>query len=202
VQEDPLSRILKQADADLGGPSPLPDDLARRVRLRAARRRSQRVAGGLAVAAAIVLAIGASVMLSRRPALPAFQGGGDRRITHAEPLEPDPRGVRAELARLGAEAEWRAAVARRTEEILAQMRRAESLKRESDSSDPLARLRRQVDQAAFTLVAHADRMCREQNLCRSAVVKYQRVITLFPDTPWAKVARQRLQEIEKKGELS
>jgi outer membrane protein assembly factor BamD (BamD/ComL family) len=45
-------------------------------------------------------------------------------------------------------------------------------------------------------------MCRDMKLCDAAVVKYQRVVDLFPDTPWATVARQRLEEIKQKGEIS
>ena len=53
------------------------------------------------------------------------------------------------------------------------------------------------------LVHQADYLCDELKLCQSAAVKYKRVIDLFPNSPWAGVARQRLAEInEKEGGLS
>ena len=62
--------------------------------------------------------------------------------------------------------------------------------------DPLEEVRRQVDKTAFFLVYQADRLYRELNQTDSAVENYNRVIELFPENRWAKVARQRLTEIE------
>ena len=52
------------------------------------------------------------------------------------------------------------------------------------------------------IVSQADRMGRELDLCQSAAVRYRRVVELFPDSRWATVARQRLSELENKGDLS
>jgi outer membrane protein assembly factor BamD (BamD/ComL family) len=41
-------------------------------------------------------------------------------------------------------------------------------------------------------------MYRELNQTDSAIENYNRVIELFPENKWAKVARQRLSEIENK----
>jgi hypothetical protein len=57
-------------------------------------------------------------------------------------------------------------------------------------------MQKQVDKAAFTLVYQADRLYRELNQTGSAVEAYNRVIRLFPENRWAKVAKQRLAEIE------
>ncbi len=62
--------------------------------------------------------------------------------------------------------------------------------------DPLEEIRNQVDKTAFFLVYQADRLYKELNQTESAVENYNRVIELFPENRWAKVARQRLSEIE------
>jgi tetratricopeptide (TPR) repeat protein len=67
--------------------------------------------------------------------------------------------------------------------------------------DPLEEVRKQVDKTAFVLVYQADRMYRELNQTDSAVENYNRVIALFPENRWAKVARQRLSEIANKKNL-
>ena len=64
--------------------------------------------------------------------------------------------------------------------------------------DPLEEMREQVDKTAFILVYEADRLYNELNQTDSAVENYNRVIKLFPENRWAKVARQRLSEIEKR----
>ena len=74
--------------------------------------------------------------------------------------------------------------------------RLAELRRTSGGLDPLEDVRRQVEKAAFTTLYQADRMYRELNLRDSALASYRQVILLFPDTPSAKVARQRLSEIE------
>jgi outer membrane protein assembly factor BamD (BamD/ComL family) len=67
--------------------------------------------------------------------------------------------------------------------------------------DPLEEVQKQVDKTAFVLVYQADRMYRELNQTDSAVENYNRVIKLFPENQWAKVARQRLSEISNKKNL-
>ena len=59
-------------------------------------------------------------------------------------------------------------------------------------------MQKQVDKAAFILVYQADRLYRELNQTDSAVEAYNRVIHLFPENQWARVARQRIEEIESK----
>lgn len=200
MEGDPLKRILQEADAAAGTPPHVPEDLARRVPELAVRRR--RVRFGLSAAAALALAVGATSLLWEPAGLPEPRNGFEAPVVLKPGDRPDVADLRAEIERLGREADWRLAVARRTQEILEQMRRAEALRQQEPVPDPVAAARREVDRAAYVLVRQADRMCREMDLCDSAVVKYRRVVELFPDTPWATVARQRLGEIEKKGEIS
>lgn len=200
MDADPLRRILQQADA-VAGPAPeMPEDLARRVAACAARRR--RVRFSLSAAAAIMLAVGGAWLLweprgtldrGREPELPVVQAPTDA-FEIAD--------LRTEIERLRREAELRLAVARRTQEILQEMRRAEALERTTRTADPIAAVRRQADQAAYVVVRQADRMCREMNLCDSAVVRYERVVRLFPNSRWAVVARQRIEQIKQKGDVS
>ncbi|MBN1818769.1 MAG: hypothetical protein JW828_15515 [Sedimentisphaerales bacterium] len=74
--------------------------------------------------------------------------------------------------------------------------------------DPLEEMAAQIDKTAFTMLYQADRLYRELRLQEDAVAAYQRLIELFPDNPWAQVARQRLEEIQQqenvktKGDLS
>ena len=62
--------------------------------------------------------------------------------------------------------------------------------------DPLEEVQQQVDKTAFILVYQADRLYRELNQTESAVETYKRVIQLFPENQWAKVARERLAQIK------
>ena len=66
--------------------------------------------------------------------------------------------------------------------------------------DPLEEINRQVDKTAFILVYQADRLYRELNDTDSAVETYKQVIKLFPENQWAQVARERLEEIERKSQ--
>jgi hypothetical protein len=199
MSDELLRRLLQQADATAGPPPRIGDHLAARVRGRVLRRR--RVAFRLSAAAAIVLAAGVTVLMSYSPTRRGPLAGAG--IARSEPVATPHGDVRAELARLDREAEIRIAVARRTAEILTQRRLAESRTLQQPAiADPVADAQREVEQAAYTLVSQADRMCRDMNLCATAVVNYQRVVELFPETPWATVARQRLEEIKNKGEIS
>jgi hypothetical protein len=62
--------------------------------------------------------------------------------------------------------------------------------------DPIEEVQKQVDKTAFGIVYMADYMYRELNLKSDAVEQYNHVIKLFPENRWAKMAKQRLIEIE------
>jgi CHAT domain-containing protein len=199
MSDDPLKKLLQQADAMAGGPPEMPGDLARRVRLRAARRRRVRV-GVSAAAAAIVLAVGTTLLWPQGSTL--SPPANEPPVALVEQSQPDVARIEAEIERLRREADTRLAVVNRTQEILEEMKRLDELKKQPPVPDAVAYARREVDQAAYTLVSQADRMCRELDLCESAAVKYRRVVKLFPESCWAAVARQRLSELERKGDIS
>lgn len=198
VSGDRLKELLQQADALAGDPPRMPGDLAQRVRRLAGRRR--RVQVSINAAAAILLAVGITLLWSQ--ASTPLRPTTEPQVVEARPAQPDAAALRAEIDRLGREADIRLAVVRRTQEILEEMRRFDELETSPPVPDAVAGVRREVDQAAYVLVRQADRMCHEFDLCDSAAVKYRRVVDLFPDSCWAAVARQRLSDLESKGDVS
>ena len=198
MSSDPLKQLLRRADALAGNPPEMPGDLAQRVRTLAVRRRRVRVS--INAAAAIVLAVGMTLLWSQ--ASTPLRSANEPLVVETEPARPGVEEIRAEIERLHREADMRLAVVRRTQEILEEMRRFEELKKHPPLPDAVANARREVDKAAYVLVSQADRMCRKLDLCDSAAVKYRRVVDLFPDSRWATVARQRLSDLETKGDVS
>lgn len=198
MTDESLKRVLREADAAAGDGPRVGDDLARRVRSLDARRRNVRFRFN--VAAAAVIAVGSSLLFSESPRLSSRAG----------PEPTTERNAIAELERLDREADSCLAVVLRTQEILGQRERLRTATKRCEVlearglaiPDVVLDARREVDTAARTVVAQADRMCRKMDLCGAAVVRYQWVIDLFPDSRWATVARQRIDEIKQKGELS
>ena len=213
MTEDPIQRLLRQADAAAGAPGVQPD-LAGRVQRLAGRRR-RRAVGGWAAAAGIALTVGLAAWLwgggGQRPprqiasptapdAVPAGgNGDSDRAIAQRTPRpaaadEPaDEVGLlRAEIARLRVEADSRMAVVQR---MLALERRRRAGPRTATylaRSDPAEEVRQQMDQAALVMVYQADRMRRVLDLQAPAMQMYRRAAELFGQTHWGGVARQRL----------
>jgi hypothetical protein len=62
------------------------------------------------------------------------------------------------------------------------------------STTAVADVQMQRDRAALILVYEDERSARE-NRPRDAIASYRRAIELFPQSPWAKVARERLKEL-------
>ena len=202
MSEDPIKRLLRKADLAAGTPN-LRGDVVERV-FRLARRRA--AVTRWAAAAGIVLALGAAGVMVRI----AGRGGGQRpqgQVADAQkqpatsmdtpnslpaPQTPASR-LRAEIASLRAEADSRTAV---VEHMLAAEQRRKSLaryRRRRDWPDPGEQVERQMDRAALAMVFQADRMSRQVELRAPAMAIYHRTIELFPESRWADVARQRLE---------
>jgi hypothetical protein len=198
MKSDPVRAWLQEAD-EAAGPLPaVPADLAARVRRAAALRSGrQRTCG---VAAAILLACGLLATWPRPAQEPPAQA--DRPVAGAAPAPVPDAALLAKLQQLDAEAEMWLFVARKADEYRQARQAARPAAALPEVPDVVARTRRELDQAALTLVQQADRMCRELHQCQTAAVRYRRVVDLFPDSPWATVARQRLDELKHKGELS
>ncbi|NQV33835.1 MAG: hypothetical protein HQ515_14170, partial [Phycisphaeraceae bacterium] len=58
--------------------------------------------------------------------------------------------------------------------------------------DPLDQFRAEVDRTARTMVVSADQFENTPGLRREAIAEYQKVMDLFPDNSWARVAQKRL----------
>ena len=181
METDALQRLLRAADADAGPPPRMPDGLSSRVLQRVKARRARRVLLRSA-AALILLAVGASV---------AFWPRGVKSAGVELPA--------AQAARWQAEADWRAAVARRTETFLARQSRAAALRKVAAQPDPVQAARAQVERAASILLQQGDTLSRQFGLPQQAAASYQEILRLFPKTVCAGLARERLTEL--KGSL-
>ena len=187
MTEDEIRKLLQQADKTAIETVPV------RVNLSAIRRRAGRkeiivLAAPLASAAVLMVALSISALMFRT----------------AEPTEEQRKIVMLETRIKQLQARTDAALGL-IQEVLEEERRQsrlDELKAQLASiPDPLEEIQDQVDKTAFILVYQADRLYRELNQTDSAVENYNRVIELFPENRWAKVARQRLSEIENKKNL-
>jgi hypothetical protein len=61
--------------------------------------------------------------------------------------------------------------------------------------NPLEKLEQDIDTVALVMVRQADRLAGQPDRRETAVAQYRRTIELFPQSPWAVAARQRLTEI-------
>jgi hypothetical protein len=61
-------------------------------------------------------------------------------------------------------------------------------------------LQRELDQAAYAMVYQADRISNDPTLQLAAADFYQQVLTDFPASPWATVARERLAHLHDRKE--
>jgi hypothetical protein len=105
----------------------------------------------------------------------------------------------AELADLEAEAESRLNVARRLTTLLERDARLAHLRREAQQTSAALLARREGEYAAQTLYEHADRLYLALNRTESAAVTYAQIVRLFPESPWARLARARLNELAPPG---
>jgi hypothetical protein len=180
---DPLQELLRRADADAGPVPRLRADLPGRVMSRA-RRAQERTALAGSVAAALLLAIGVMTFLrTTAPSEPAAVEAVERRLT-------------ADVAALQREADSRATIARRFAELRERDERLAALQAEATRPDPVQRAQQEVDQTAFVLLQQGDHLYRDLGLKERAADSYRRTARLFPETRWAGLARQRLEEME------
>lgn len=183
MTEDKIKNLLQKADQMAGAPAPVSVNLSAAVRRRAHRRRIATFAAPLAAAAVVIIGLGVWSITTRTPKTTQDQIKIALLEDQIKQLQ-----VRTDAAlNLIQEVLEDERRQRRLDELEAQL---------ASIPDPLEELQKQVDKTAFILVYQADRMYRELNQTDSAVEAYNRVIALFPQNRWAKVARQRLAEIE------
>jgi len=174
-----LTDLLKQAD--LAAPAAVPETAAIELAVRTALRRRRTARWAAMAAALVVLAVAAGVR--------TVQVHSDARIAEVE------RRVR-ELN------EQSQATLAMVQEVLEGQRRQERLVRLHEELDSMpdvhAQMEADIDRSAFVLLYQADQMYRELNLKETAVEGYRRLIELFPQNRWAQIARERLEEIDKR----
>jgi tetratricopeptide (TPR) repeat protein len=184
MTEDEIKTLLQKADETAGGPAFARVNLSA-IRRRANRRRFVNIAGPVAAAAVLMVALsiwGLTLKTAR----------ATRERQRIASLEN-------QVKQLQARAEAAISLIREVLERERRQQRLDELEAQLASiPDPLEVMRKQVDKTAFMLVYQADRLYNQLNQTDSAVENYKRVIELFPENRWAKVARQRLEEIESK----
>ena len=187
MTEDEIIKLLQEADETAGRAAPVRVNLPAICR-RAGRRNMVILVAPLASAAVLMVALSISALMFRT----------------AEPTPEQEKIAVLETRIKQLQARTDAALGL-IQEVLDEERRQSRLDelqaQLASIPDPLEEVQKQVDKTAFILVYQADRLYRELNQTDSAVENYNRVIELFPENRWAKVARQRLSEIENKKNL-
>jgi tetratricopeptide (TPR) repeat protein len=182
MTEDKIKNLLQKADKAAGGTAPVEVNLSA-IRCRAGRKNMIILVAPLASAAVLMVALSISALMFRT----------------AEPTREQEKIALLETRIKQLQARTDAALSL-IQEVLEEERRQSRLDelqaQLASIHDPLEETRKQVDKTAFILVYQADRLYNELNQTDSAVENYNRVIELFPENRWAKVARQRLSEIE------
>lgn len=191
MTNDPLAQLLTRADAaaDAGIPDARAEHSPQQIRAELRRRqvRTRTILGS--VAALLIAAV--AIPLSRPSRPPTVHNIS----INVPKIETNPR----EIARLRSEIASLQAQASAGEATVATMLRAEQRARRAPArpaADVIARIRDQQDLAALALVRQADRLYRELDHKQSAATTYESVLALFPQTPSATTARQRLAEIK------
>jgi hypothetical protein len=206
MNDDPLEALLKAAaKSEAAVPRPRAD-LADRVRRLRRRRRRRSLAGGSLLA---VILLGGVLMASLYMRSSSSTPEANTQIARDEDAAPaggtlaaeEVRRLRAELARLDAEAEQRHRAAR---ELICQqeLRRQIARCRRSSSVLSLTELARISDEkTAFMILDYADRSAGVGgDTLRES--EYRRIVECFPNTRAARTAKVRLQELSvEKGEL-
>lgn len=174
-----MREILKQTD--LATPAPPPgSNLADRVRRRARNRRLiHTVAAGVMVIAFGILSVTAMRY-------------------HPHPVAQATLLARNDLRWAETDAKYHQMVA----DLLEKHERQAARPANSDADEYLWQLSQQGNRAALILVRSADRIYQESHDWPAAQASYRQAIRLFPDSPAAAVAQQRLQHIDERGNES
>jgi hypothetical protein len=169
MSSDQFAQLLSAADATSARPRVSSERLARVVRRRHARRV---FVARTAVAACCAVVVAVGLMTTERGLSPA---------SHPH-----------ELAQLEASARHHALVA----DVLMQRERSASARSTPQAiTDPSLWLQRERAEAALALVRSADRLFAANNDRTAAANAYRQAIQLFPETPAAQLASQRLGRI-------
>ena len=182
MTEEKIKNLLQQADRAAGGIAPVEVHVSV-IRRRAGRKNMIMMVAPLAAAAVLMIALSILAVMFRT----------------TEPTQEQIKIALLEtrIKQLQARTDATLSLIQEVLEDEQRQHRLDELQAQLASiPDPLEEVREQVDRTAFILVYEADRLYSELNQTDSAVENYNRVIELFPENRWAKVARQRLSEIE------
>lgn len=200
---DTLARLLRVAD-QTAPPPLLGPGVADAVRLRVRRRVRHRRLAATSLVTLVVIASAAAIVWSPwthpRPrelvtTLPATR-------PETAPVVPTPPNDRVRLAaeflRAKQEAELRREIAKRLTAREQSRRKAGASNGAGPAFSPtqLDRIALLRGDAAQTLIGHADRLKSRASSPRDALATYRRAVELFPDTPAAAVARQRIEALQ------
>ena len=183
MNEQELINQLKQADQAAGMP-PLTqiqvDSLDKRTRQR------QRIHWSLSAAAALILAVGWLTLQ-----IQSYETTKMSPVTPAMPAAEQLAAFQATTRQL------QGLMDRVEQERQLQQRQRQVDAQVSVITQPVREALAQADLVAEDMVADARRLMQQRRR-RDAIQRYQRVIKLFPQSPWARVADQRLNEIQTK----
>jgi hypothetical protein len=184
---DSLAGLLETTDAAFAPPS-LQSDLAGAVRRRARRRSRVRAAGTVIL---LFASLGIAAMVLRHSA-------PSRTVVIQPPPSPatNPRELESQLRELRAKADTQHATLERWRRSHDTRRRLERVYATLAAAAPATEaISMERERAALILLDHADRLRRELKEEEAARAAYRRTIELFPDTRWAAVARQRMEQL-------
>lgn len=204
MNEENLKNLLHQLDRT-ASPPPVPADLARRIRLQAARQKRRLVM--IPAAAATLLVLAATMFILTKNEQPAARPipNIEKPLLMAENPSVSPAEIarlQQEIDQLKTEADARMKI---VQELIALEKKRKTLdeleQKLASMKDPLEEVRQQVEKAAFVLVYQADRKLNEYNLRDSALADYHQAIEFFPDTQAAQKARLKITELENSQNL-
>jgi hypothetical protein len=175
LNDDSIRRLLQDADA-AAPQTAWRGDVAASARRRLARRTSVRrgalACGVLFMAVAILIAVERS------------------RTQIAQKSDAEAHAAARQFAAMSIDADLHELTATKLLSAVSARKAAVD-----DATTPVADVQMQRDRAALMLVYQANQQANEKRT-DLAIAGYQRTIELFPQTHWAKVARQRLHELQ------
>jgi hypothetical protein len=190
MNDERLESLLRAAGRTAEPCPPLSAGLADRVRLLQRRRTGYRQIGGAAL----------GVLLAAIVTVPLLKGrGAPLSNPHPLPLSQRERGdvdaeaLGAEIAQLEAEARGRQRALRKMREKDTARPGAAALAVEEEAIDPLTPVRIEWEKTGVLLIDQAEHVAAQAN-AGAAADEYRRVVTLFPGTEAATIARQRLNQ--------
>jgi len=189
VNDERIEALLRAAGQSAAPPpEPLPG-LAERVRgLRARRARNRKLAGGASIAL-VLLGVGIYAGLVGH----GDRETADRPVAGGPGSPPDLEAIKAEIARLDAEAQRRQQAVRKMILADAARRAIARVQAEQDAPSPIELVQIEREKTAFLLVDRAEQI--GARALGPAAAEYRRVLELFPNTQAARAAEERLKTL-------